>query len=104
MYGEILARFKNSNGETLPTASFIAMAEKLDKIVAVDRMIIEQAITEIKDKNLQTTQFGINISSRSIHDEHFLVWLERRLWFTAKHSNKSPFYRHASSRWFTRDG
>lgn len=79
MYGEILARFKNSNGETLPTASFIAMAEKLDKIVAVDRMIIEQAISEIKDKNLQTTQFGINISSRSIHDEHFLVWLERRL-------------------------
>lgn len=79
MYGEILARFKNANKDTLPTASFIAMAEKLDKIVAVDRMIIEQALTEINEKNLQTSQFGINISSRSIHDEHFLVWLERRL-------------------------
>ena len=79
MYGEILARFKNANKETLPTASFIAMAEKLDKIVAVDRMIIEQALTEINQKNLQNVQFGINISSRSIHDEHFLIWLERRL-------------------------
>ncbi|WP_226960696.1 EAL domain-containing protein [Thalassotalea sp. LPB0316] len=79
MYGEILARFKNAKNETLPTASFIAMAEKLDKIVAVDRMIIEQALTEISQKNLQGSQFGINISSRSIHDEHFLIWLERRL-------------------------
>jgi len=79
IYGEILARFLNANDEMLPTASFIAMAEKLDKIVDVDRMIIEQAIKDIKSKNLNDQLFGINISSRSIHDEHFLIWLERRL-------------------------
>lgn len=79
VYGEVLARFLNSSNEMLPTASFIAMAEKLDKIVAVDRLIIEQAISEIINKNLQDQHFGINISSRSIHDEHFLIWLERRL-------------------------
>lgn len=79
VYGEILARFLNSNDEMLPTASFIAMAEKLDKIVAVDRLIVESAINEINDKNLLEHSFGINISARSIHDEHFLIWLERRL-------------------------
>jgi len=79
VYGEILARFLNSNDEMLPTASFIAMAEKLDKIVAVDKLIIETAIDEIKNKNLLDKSFGINISSRSISDEHFLIWLERRL-------------------------
>lgn len=79
VYSEVLARFLNSNNEMLPTASFIAMAEKLDKIVDVDRMIIEQAITEISDKNLTEQHFGINISARTIHDEHFLIWLERRL-------------------------
>lgn len=78
-YSEILARFLNSNDDMLPTASFIAMAEKLDKIVDVDRMIIEQAISEITAKNLQDSHFGINISARSIQDEHFLIWLERRL-------------------------
>lgn len=78
-YGEILARFLNSNDEMLPTASFIAMAEKLDKIVAVDRMIIETAIQEITSKNIVDQIFGINICARTIHDEHFLVWLERRL-------------------------
>jgi len=79
VYGEILARFLNSQDEMLPTASFIAMAEKLDKIVAIDKMIIEKVFSEIKDKNLHEQFFGINISARSIHDEHFLIWLERRL-------------------------
>jgi len=79
VYGEILARFLNSNNEMLPTASFVAMAEKLDKIVDVDRMIIERTITEISEKNLFDHNFGINISARTIHDDHFLIWLERRL-------------------------
>jgi len=79
VYGEVLARFLNSNDEMLPTASFIAMAEKLDKIVSVDKMIVEKVINEIKVKNLHDHSFGVNISSRSIHDEHFLIWLERRL-------------------------
>ncbi|MEW6991436.1 EAL domain-containing protein [Colwelliaceae bacterium 6441] len=78
-YSEILARFLNADEEMLPTASFIAMAEKLDKIVDIDRMIIEQAMIQIKEKNLTEQQFGINISARTIHDDHFLIWLERRL-------------------------
>ena len=78
-YNEVLARFLNVNDEMLPTASFIAMAEKLDKIVEIDRMIIEKVISEIADKNLHDQHFGINVSSRTIHDEQFLIWLERRL-------------------------
>jgi len=91
VYGEILARFLNSNDEMLPTASFIAMAEKLDKIVAVDKMIIEKVFSEIKEKNLYEQFFGINISARSIHDEHFLIWLERRLLKEATIASKLIF-------------
>jgi RNase E specificity factor CsrD len=79
VYGEILARFLNSNNEMLPTASFIAMAEKLDKIVAIDRLIIDTSINEIINKNVFEHSFGINISTRSISDEHFMIWLERKL-------------------------
>jgi EAL domain-containing protein (putative c-di-GMP-specific phosphodiesterase class I)/GGDEF domain-containing protein len=79
IYGEILARFLNADKDILPTASFIAMAEKLDKIVAIDKMIVEKVITEIKTKNLAELFFGINLSARSINDEHFLIWLERML-------------------------
>ena len=91
VYGEVLARFLNSNDEMLPTASFIAMAEKLDKIVAVDKMIVEKVINEIKVKNLHDHSFGVNISSRSIHDEHFLIWLERRLLKEANIASKLIF-------------
>lgn len=78
-YHEILARFLSPFDETFPTISFIAMAEKLDKIVEIDRMIIEKAITEIHKKNNKEHSYGINISARTIQDEHFLIWLERRL-------------------------
>lgn len=79
VYGEVLARFLNSNDEMLPTASFIAMAEKLDKITAVDKLIVETTINNIIDKNMFEHSFGINLSPRSINDEHFIIWLERRL-------------------------
>lgn len=79
IYHEILSRFTSSEGDVLPTAPFIAMAEKLDKIVLIDRLVIEKTISEIKDKNLIQQSFGVNLSTRSIHDEHFVIWLERRL-------------------------
>lgn len=79
VYGEVLARFLNSNDEMLPTASFIAMSEKLDKITAIDKLIIETTIREITNKNMLDHSFGINISARSIGDEHFMIWLERKL-------------------------
>src|SRR5690606_33474663 len=78
-YSEILVRFKTQEGQILPTASFLAMAEKLDRIVAVDRLIIETALTTIKNKNLQDQYFGLNLSARSLHDDQFIIWLERRL-------------------------
>ena len=79
VYGEVLARFLNSNEDMLPTASFIAMAEKLDKITAVDKLIVETAIQEIINKNMFEHSFGLNLSPRSISDEHFMIWLERKL-------------------------
>ncbi|ALO35040.1 diguanylate cyclase [Colwellia sp. MT41] len=79
VYGEILARFLNANNDMLPTATFIAMAEKLDKIIQIDRLIIETAIKVITSKNMLDSSYGINLSARSINDEHFMIWLERKL-------------------------
>ncbi|MDP4537736.1 EAL domain-containing protein [Alkalimonas collagenimarina] len=78
-YSEILVRFKTQENQVLPTASFLAMAEKLDRIIPIDRLIIETALSTIKSKNLQDQYFGLNLSSRCIHDDQFIIWLERRL-------------------------
>jgi diguanylate cyclase (GGDEF)-like protein len=90
-YSEILVRFKTQDGQILPTASFLAMAEKLDRIVAVDRLIIETALTTIKNKNLQDQYFGLNLSARCVHDDQFVIWLERRLLKDATIASKLIF-------------
>ncbi|MEN3158792.1 EAL domain-containing protein [Alkalimonas sp. NCh-2] len=90
-YSEILVRFKTQESQVLPTASFLAMAEKLDRIVALDRLIIETALTTIKNKNLQDQYFGLNLSARSVHDDQFIIWLERRLLKDATIASKLIF-------------
>lgn len=90
-YSEILVRFKTHEDQILPTASFLAMAEKLDKIIAVDRAIIETALTTIKERNMQDQYFGINLSPRSVHDDQFVIWLERRLLKDANIASKLVF-------------
>ncbi len=90
-YSEILVRFSTAEGQLLPTASFLAMAEKLDKIIAVDRLIIETALNTIKAKNLQDQYFGLNLSPRCVHDDQFIIWLERRLLKDASIANKLVF-------------
>lgn len=90
-YSEILVRFHTAEGQLLPTASLLAMAEKLDRIIAVDRAIIEHALTTIKNKNLYDHYFGINLSSRCVHDDQFMIWLERRLLKDASLANRLVF-------------
>lgn len=90
-YSEILVRFSTAEGQLLPTASFLAMAEKLDKIIAVDRLIIETALNTIKAKNLQDQYFGLNLSPRCVHDDQFIIWLERRLLKDASIASKLVF-------------
>lgn len=90
-YSEILVRFKTHEDQTLPTASFLAMAEKLDKIIAIDRLIVETSLNTIKTRNMQDQYFGINLSPRSVHDDQFVIWLERRLLKDANIASKLIF-------------
>ncbi|WP_016955720.1 EAL domain-containing protein [Catenovulum agarivorans] len=79
VYSEILARFVNVHGDVLPTASFVAMAEKMDKIIEIDKLVVDATIKTVQNKNLNNQFFAINLTARSAHDEQFCVWLERRL-------------------------
>jgi diguanylate cyclase (GGDEF)-like protein len=79
VYAEVLSRFTNAEDQVLPTASFVAMAEKMDKIIGVDKMILEQTMRLILERGLQNQYFGVNITAKSAHDEQFAIWLERRL-------------------------
>jgi len=78
-YAEIQVRFKTEDNQMLPTASFLAMAEKLDMAIEIDRLIIDSSLEKIKSRNLSEKFFGLNVTPSSAHNDQFVIWLERRL-------------------------
>lgn len=78
-YAEIQVRFKTAEGQALPTASFLAMAEKLDMAMEIDRLIINTSLEKIKSRNFSEKFFGLNVTASSAHNDQFVIWLERRL-------------------------
>ncbi|MGO2374209.1 GGDEF domain-containing protein [Pseudoalteromonas sp. KG3] len=78
-YAEIQVRFKTAEDQALPTASFLAMAEKLDMAVEIDRLIIDSSLEKIKNRNFSEKFFGLNVTASSAHNDQFVIWLERRL-------------------------
>lgn len=78
-YAEIQVRFKTEDNQVLPTASFLAMAEKLDMAIEIDRLIIDSSLEKIKSRNLSEKFFGLNVTASSAHNDQFVIWLERRL-------------------------
>ena len=73
------------------------LAKEGNKIIAVDRMIIETALTTIKERNMQDQYFGINLSPRTVHDDQFVIWLERRLLKDANIAFASLFWSLSTS-------
>ncbi|NOU52847.1 EAL domain-containing protein [Pseudoalteromonas sp. JBTF-M23] len=90
-YAEIQARFKTEEGQMLPTASFLAMAEKLEMAIDIDRLIIDTSLELIKTRNFTEKYFGINVTASSAHSDQFVIWLERRLLKDANIASKLVF-------------
>ena len=78
-YAEIQVRFKTEDNQVLPTASFLAMAEKLEMAIEIDRLIIDSSLDKVKSRNLSEKFFGLNVTASSAHNDQFVIWLERRL-------------------------
>ncbi|OHU85813.1 MULTISPECIES: EAL domain-containing protein [Pseudoalteromonas] len=90
-YAEIQARFKTEENQMLPTASFLAMAEKLEMAIDIDRLIIDTSLELIKTRNFTEKYFGINVTASSAHSDQFVIWLERRLLKDANIASKLIF-------------
>ena len=78
-YAEIQVRYKTAENQMLTTASFLAMAEKLEMAMEIDRLIIDTTLEKVKTRNFSEKFFGINVTASSAHNDQFVIWLERRL-------------------------
>ncbi|MGB5444181.1 MAG: GGDEF domain-containing protein, partial [Psychromonas sp.] len=78
-YEEIFTRFITDNDQTIPTDTVFAMAQRIDKIVKLEQIIIEKVVGQCRNKKDNDSRWGINISSTAIQNSSFIVWLERLL-------------------------
>jgi len=90
-YSELYSRFSNVSGEQLPTETVFLMARRLDMIIRLEQMIINQALDYLEQNAEQTLRIGINLSGQTLQSGSFLVWLERTLLRNNKHASRIVF-------------
>jgi len=70
---EVFLRMLSEKGEPVPTAAFIAAAERYRTIVTIDRWVVHQSLTELgSGSHLVQPTFSVNLSGQSLGDETFL--------------------------------
>ena len=72
---EILIRMKSNDGEIIEPASFLTAAERYNKMINIDRWVVEEslAILAANPRFLKQTGYcSINLSSQSLTDADFL--------------------------------
>ncbi len=73
---EIFIRMLSERGESVPTASFIAAAERYHLISTLDRWVVSESLRQlaprdVSDASLPAT-FSVNVSGQSLGEEGFL--------------------------------
>ncbi|KZC16420.1 diguanylate cyclase [Rhodanobacter sp. FW510-R12] len=79
-YSELLLRMNGPQGEVLP-GFFMPIAEKHGLTGAIDRWVLDQAITALqaREGQGQQTTFFIKLTAASLQDNQLLAWLGERL-------------------------
>jgi EAL domain-containing protein (putative c-di-GMP-specific phosphodiesterase class I) len=79
-YSEILLRMDGPQGEVLP-GFFMPIADKHGLTGAIDRWVLDQAITALQRREGmgQQTTFFVKLTAASLQDPTFLDWLGGRL-------------------------
>jgi diguanylate cyclase (GGDEF)-like protein len=75
---EALARWRHPTRGVVAPAEFIATAEELTVIGAIDRAVLEQALAQFRRwrvLGLRIPRFSVNVSLRRLHDEGLLQGL-----------------------------
>ncbi|OOG57317.1 bifunctional diguanylate cyclase/phosphodiesterase [Rhodanobacter sp. C03] len=79
-YSEILLRMNGPQGEVLP-GFFMPIAEKHNLTGAIDRWVLDRAISALqaRESQGQPTTFFIKLTAASLQDDTLLPWLDGRL-------------------------
>ncbi len=87
---EILLRMLDDDGDEISPAIFIAIAERLGLMPAIDRWVIEHAIKKIKLRfpDDSSIRLFVKLSKFSLRDDKFIRWFSEQM-----HNANLPEYR-----------
>ena len=72
---EALARWNHPTEGLLAPGAFIKIAEELNVVATIDRMILEQTLNDFNDwraSGLKIPKASVNVSARRLHDEELI--------------------------------
>ncbi len=72
---EALARWNHPAEGLLPPIAFMKIAEEINAVATIDRLILEQTLKNIEDwtaAGLKIRKASVNVSARRLHDEHLI--------------------------------
>jgi len=77
---EVLLRMRGPTEEVMP-AHFMPIAERNDRLLAIDRWVIEHAITALGNRagESKPTTLFIKLSTLTLHDETLANWVDAKL-------------------------
>lgn len=79
---EILIGMRDDGGEDLPPSEFVQAAERYNRMLAVDRWVVDSALHWLKDNPEKFARIGmvsINLSGHSLSDAQMMSYLFDRL-------------------------
>ncbi|MGB4342261.1 MAG: GGDEF domain-containing phosphodiesterase, partial [Moraxellaceae bacterium] len=79
---EILLGMRDDGGEDLPPSEFVQAAERYNRMLAVDRWVVDSALHWLKDNPEKFARIGmvsINLSGHSLSDAKMMSYLFDRL-------------------------
>lgn len=66
----------DQQGDAISSGTFVSIAEKFPKIIALDKAVTEHAIHYIKDRQIKHA-IAISLSTRTVKSNEFWLWLEQ---------------------------
>lgn len=75
---EVLLRLRSDTGELIAPSAFLSVAERVDLIQEIDRLVVEEAVAALAGSRFPVT-LSVNVSGKSIAEPELLATIDRRL-------------------------
>lgn len=75
---EAFIRASAADGQPIPVGTFVSVAEKFEKIVDLDKGVVEKVLAYIEGRRIRHA-IAVNVSTRTVKNSDFRAWLAAQL-------------------------